>query len=959
MAISRRNAIKSIVSASVCGVTGAVLAKTKLPVIEDNPRESYKSNYSETLYRTEFKNSYGKKKDHGYAYHCVNCQGNCAWEVWIKDGKVTRENQSRSYPLHNPKIPDFNPRGCNKGAQHSQFMYEADRLLYPMKRAGKRGEGKWTRISWDEAIDEVAQKLYDNLTKKGPASNYIHMGAGVLSEARGASVKRLGTLLGAVRPYIASYVGDMFPGTSVVYGEGNIGCTYDFHYQANVNVWWGCNPNQSRIPDAHFLWEGKYNGAKNIVISPDFNSTCIHADLWVPIKPGYDGHLALSIMNEIITHKMYDSKFLKEFTDLPILVRVDTKEMLRLSDIKKESEVYDQEMFETLEEKSGDKEDHGHEVFFTYNNNNKKVTVMPGCEGSAVETIRLKDQGWDIDPALEGTWEIELKDGKKVKVTTVFTLMKKELGYFNPKEMAKVTGVPASIVKILAQDLTRPKIAMVTIGFSIGKYFNGMLNQRAISSLTALTGRLGPRGGLETENEWSIDGLGGLSGFGGEFRHRFGSGFVSEYVLGGQDKSNDDYFKADDVEAGSGVSKSEYDKEKKHMLESYKGDANVGKGKSFWDSCDLFMIFADARFRRNKGHYKEAFLKQAEYLVYGDFRMSDFAMYADLLLPCKSHYEVWDLRTNPGYHRYANIAHPPANLNPVGESKSEWEISTLVAERLEVIANREYKKSGDKKAILIEDKSHTNNGYRDLSVVGKTFTNNGALRTDKDAVEFALKEVKQFGGNTTKTMWERGGYLTLNEQAGKTSPLYPDKPYNFFENNLYLRQRFHTMTGRITFYVDHHLWIKTGAHVPTAKEPIAPKRYPFLLQTPHARWSIHSTYKTSTILQRMQRGKPYIMVNPKVGKKLGFKDGDDVLMKNDFGTCQVMAKLTSNVPLDCIVMEHGWEPFMFKDQTGQNQIMGDMINLLELSDGWGHLKFGVNWDGNQHAYETTVDIVKA
>ncbi|MDH5415001.1 MAG: hypothetical protein OEW87_12750, partial [Flavobacteriaceae bacterium] len=102
MSISRRSALKSIVSAGVCSAAGAAFGKTRLPVIEDDPRESYKSNFSENLYRAEFKRTYGEKKNHGFAYHCVNCQGNCAWEVWVDNGKVTRENQSRSYPSHNP-----------------------------------------------------------------------------------------------------------------------------------------------------------------------------------------------------------------------------------------------------------------------------------------------------------------------------------------------------------------------------------------------------------------------------------------------------------------------------------------------------------------------------------------------------------------------------------------------------------------------------------------------------------------------------------------------------------------------------------------------------------------------------------------------------------------------------------------------------------------------------------------
>jgi complex iron-sulfur molybdoenzyme family reductase subunit alpha len=129
--------------------------------------------------------------------------------------------------------------------------------------------------------------------------------------------------------------------------------------------------------------------------------------------------------------------------------------------------------------------------------------------------------------------------------------------------------------------------------------------------------------------------------------------------------------------------------------------------------------------------------------------------------------------------------------------------------------------------------------------------------------------------------------------------------------------------------------------------------------TPHARWSIHSTYKTSPILLRLQRGQPLLSINPEVAKQRGIADGDLVKMFNELGEVKLMAKLSPTVPPDALVMEHGWEPFMYARKQGHNLLVGDMLNLLELSDGWGHLKFGTNWDGNQHAYETTVELAKA
>jgi complex iron-sulfur molybdoenzyme family reductase subunit alpha len=960
MSITRRDLLKNMAvvgaGAAVGVVGGDAQAKLPAPERRDDPLRHPPAGETatEAMYRREFSDSFGDAGDHGFAYHCVNCQGNCAWQVWSKDGKVTRENQSASYPSIAPDIPDANPRGCNKGVQHSQTMALPDRLLYPMKRVGARGEGKWQRISWDEAITTTAEKLYETMLSVGPAGNYIHVGAGILTEARAASVKRLGALLGAVRPYIASYVGDMFPGVSVVYGEGNVGCTFDFIYRSNVAVFWGCNPNTSRIPDAHYLWEGKYNGAKIIVITPEYNSTAIHADLWVPVKPGGDGHLAMAIMQRIVERKLYDAAFLAKYTDLPLLVRGDTRRLLRLSDLA--ADAIDPKLAELF---AADPQKH-HDVFLVFDKKSRRAVPLPGCEGSTIDTLRLEDLDWSIAPALEGRFTVKLADGKSVPVEPVFQSLKRELARFTPAKTQATTGVHPAIVDELAHDLAKSKVAVITLGFAVGKHFNGMLSQRAISSLAALSGKLGPSGGINSENEWNITGLGPLSGFEGRYNHRFASGFTSEFMLGDGLSTFDKAFADEDVRRATGLSKSEYKRRVAAMLEHGKNDDGYkdGQGKPYWTTTETFLLFADARFRRNKGDYKRAFLEKAKFIAYGDIRMSDFAQYADILLPCKSHYETWDIRTNPGYHRFANIAYPPPHLQPIGETKSEWEICTLLVEKMEALAKDRYARTKDPKALRIPDPTHSQSGTRPMDELVKEFTLGGRLRTDRDAVEFALEHVDQFKPNTTKSIYERGGFLTLNEKAGKSSPLYANRPYNTFESQLFLSQRFDTLTGRLTFYVDHPQWIEAGAAIVTAREPIRPRKHPFTLMTPHARWSIHSTYKTSPTLLRLQRGKPYVMINPEVAKRRGIKDGDDVRMFNDLGEAILMAKLVPGVPKDAVVMEHGWEPFMFRGRKGHNALVGDMLNLLELSEGWGHLRFGTNWDGNQHAYDATVELAR-
>jgi len=959
----RRNFLKfSGVTAAMVASQGALFAKTDVMKVE-NGKEGYpNTTYTEDMYRNEFGFIRGNTEDTGFAYHCVNCQGNCAWEIWSHNGVVTRENQSARYPSINPKIPDFNPRGCNKGVQHSQIMYEKDRILYPMRRVGERGEGKWQRISWDEAANEVAQKIWDVMTDptKGPDKLMVHAGTGLLTEGRRGGPLRFSTMLGSSRIYPASYLGDMFSGAAVAYGEGNVGCTYDFMYNVDTAIFWGGNPSVSRIPDAHFVWEGKYNGAKVIVITPEFNASARTADIWIPIKAGTDNILAASVIHEILKEKLYKPEFMKIFTDLPFLVIKDTKKLLRRSDVEKAKNPEDAEKY--------------HEEFYVMNKNTDEIALMPGTEGSAHKSIRIAELG--IDPELEGEWDVELLNGDEVEVTTVFEMLKENIEKFSPEETQKLTGVHPDTVKMLARDIALPKVVSITTGFSLNKYFNGLMSIWNISSICGLTGRLGPYGGLNTENEFKLSGLDVLAGFGGKYAARFGSGFVGEFVFGDGMKTFDKYFSDEDVKrAQNGMGKKEYMEIITAMLAKGKlGKANNeskhGNVVKPWWEPEVCLVVADSKFRRNKGaDYREAFFKKISYFAYSDYRMSETAVYSDLLLPAKSHYEVWDLRTSPGYHRFTNLAQPVANMKPVGEAMDEWSMMALIAKKLEEIAN---KPENISKAKVKDDKRYAKPGFHDLSIVYKEFTNTDEeseaamepyLGTDKMAIDAALEKCEQYEGWTAEKMYKAGGFLQLNEKAGKVSPLYSDRPYNTFENMLYRFERFETLSGRQTFYVDHDLYIKMGANTNTAMEgirPIDPKRYPFVLMTPHARWSIHSNYKASRTLQRLQRGGvPYGQINREVAKIKGIKDGDMLKVSNTLGEFYVMAKVSSSCPPDGLVMEHGWEPYMYRYNKGHNECVPTSLNLLEMADGWGHLKFGGLWDGNQYAYDGAVNIEKA
>lgn len=957
----RRDFLKvSGMTAALVASQGSLFAKTNVISVENGKNNYPNTNYTEEMYRNEFSFVYGKKEEHGFAYHCVNCQGNCAWEVWSNNGVVTRENQSARYPVINAKIPDFNPRGCNKGVQHSQVMYQKDRILYPMKRVGERGEGKWKRISWDEAAETICQEIFNCMTdpERGPDKLMVHAGTGLLTEGRRGAPLRFSTQLGAIRIYPSSYLGDMFSGAAIAYGEGNMGCTWDFMYTVDTAVMWGGNPSVSRIPDAHFVWEGKYNGAKIITITPEFNATAKSSDLWIPIKAGSDNILAMGVINVIINEKLYRPEFMKTLTDLPFLVDVETQKLLRRSD---------------MEHAANDEDHHKYmEQFYSWNTAKNEIALMPGTEGSSEKSLRLDDHG--IVPALEGSWTIKDMHGHSRKVTTVFEMLKKSAAKFSPEAIQEVTGVHPDTTRQLARDIAIPKVVEITTGFSLNKYFNGVMTIWNISSICGLTGRMGPYGGINTENEFTLSGLGELSGFSGKYNARFGSGFVGEFVFGDGMKTFDQYFGDDDVKrAQNGMTKKEYMAVLSELLKDGENnkknlDSKHGNKNKPWWQPDCALIVADSKFRRNKGsEYRKAFLNKTKFYAYVDYRMSEAAQFADILLPAKSHYEVYDIRTSPGYHRFTNLAQPVANIKNIGEAMDEWSMFTFLAKKMEELANRPENKP---KAKVPDHKKYAKPGFHDLTIFHKEFTNTdeeseGAgevyLGTDKMAVQAALEKCEQYEPWTMEKMYKVGGFLLINEKAAKSSPLYSDRPFNSNEDHLYKMERLETVSGRQTFYVDHEMFIKMGAATNTGMEGIRPqsKDYPYVFMTPHARWSIHSNYKTSRTLLRLQRGVPAAQVNRKVAEAKGIKDGDTIRIYNALGEFYAMAKLSSSAPADGLVLEHGWEPYMYLKNKGHNEVVPTALNLLEMADGWGHLKFGGLWDGNQYAYDGAVNYEKA
>ena len=909
LSLDRRQFLGTTALAGVGAVTAdGAWALSKLEPLEDTLAEEYPYRAWEDLYRQEW------TWDHvGYAAHCINCVGNCAFEVFVKDGIVMREEQLAQYPQINERTPDANPRGCQKGAIHSSAMYEGDRLRYPMKRAGARGEGKWQRISWDQAATEIADKIIDIFEKYGPGNLMTHTGSGNLSHVRLAAPYRFASLVGGVQLDIFTDVGDLNTGAHLAYGNPLESFTSDAWFDADYIMLSLFNPNATRIPDAHYLWEARYNGARVVSVAPDYNPSSIHADLWVPIKPGTDPFFSMSLVQVVLAEKLYDEGFIKEQTDLTLLVRDDNGKLLRQSDVQADGKA---------------------DVFYMWDSAAGQAVMAPGSMGSEDKTLALGD----VDPALEGSFEVN-----GIAVTPAFVKMRDEAMKYTPEATEETTGIHPDLVRDEARRIAKANKVILAQGFNIGRYSNGIFTGWAQGLLLAITGHGGTRGGIDTSwIGWNSIGLLKLALFDFKKFPRLEAGGLGEFMRGEMHIEAKQHFDPQKLKERVGFDVDE-------LVEM--AQESIDKGwMPYHGHMKGLISIADNKFRRNKGaqNYRERILKEVEELFVNiNVRMDSTALWADYLLPAASHYEAWDLRS-VGFHRFVNVFTAP--VKPIGESKPDWDIMELLSRKVQERAKA-------RGVGAYEDGGVS----RDLHTIHDDFTMGGKLLTAYDATRWVVENSAELDGVTFEEGAKRG-FFVMGKAAGVNSTLKPDQPYNPFEHQVVDKKPYETLSGRITFYCDHERFQRLGATAPTARLHAGrdASRYPLHFYSPHTRWGIHSNWRSNKYMMRLQRGEPNIYISPKLAAAKGISDGGKVRVFNGIGEFFAQAKFYPSLPEDALMMEHGWEPYQFDQQKPLNNITATLLQPLELVGGWGHLKFILwKWNANQLAHESSVDVEAA
>lgn len=252
----------------------------------------------------------------------VNCGGNCIFQWHVQDGKITYMETD------NTGDSDLQARACLRGRSMRRWINSPDRLQYPMKRVGKRGEGNFQRISWDEAVTTIADQLKYTIETYGNAAIHVIYGTGMYSTT-GNPTKRLLNLLGGCLNYHFDYSTNMLS-AALPYLYGDSCSPYDNVYASSFSeaerasdlvVMFGNSPAETRMGGANAVWDFARvreavtgRGGKIVNIDYRLNETCSgHPDEWLPIRPGTDAALVSALVHELIVNGQADLDFLHNF----------------------------------------------------------------------------------------------------------------------------------------------------------------------------------------------------------------------------------------------------------------------------------------------------------------------------------------------------------------------------------------------------------------------------------------------------------------------------------------------------------------------------------------------------------------------------------------------------------------------------------------------------------------------
>jgi len=719
-----------------------------------------------------------------------------------------------AFGFESEQVPQL--RACLRGRSYRARIYSPERLLYPMLRVGERGEGKFKRASWDEALDFIARKMVELKRKYGPTAILDQAYAGTSycvlhksDQIEGLLARFLGMFGCRSNSWsVPSYQGTTFS-SRMTFGTIEDGNEDDAFAHSKLIVMWGWNPAYTFHGGNTFYYMrlAKQRGCKFVLVDPQYTDSAASYDAWwIPIKPNTDAAMLAGMAHHIFSNKLQDQAFIDKFV-----------------------------------------------------------------------------QGMDA-----GTMPDWAKGQENFKD---YILGKTDGVPKTPEWAERICGVKAADIRKLAEMYATTKPAALKASWAPGRASYGEQYNRMAAAVQAMTGNIGVLGGC-------AEGV--------------GKGWQSESVAYPYDENANIWYASikSDRWAHCVLNYPNVKREEVGLWpRSDKLDGVVPNIKAiWWHGSDWFNQLTHI----NK---EIEAVKKLELVVCQDSTITPSGLWADVLLPIATHFERHGVAL-PWYKGHYYI-HRPKAIAPLGESKTDFQVFTELACRLEQL-----------------DPALKDFGKRYNPRAGRGYFDNPDA-TDEAYLAAWWKDKVQARQGVTMP-WEefkrRGVYKFEFKQ-----------PLVAFREQIEQGKPFQTPSGKIEIFSTTLAkvtdWTKTqyGYPIPVIPKWIEPfeslnhplaKVYPFHMITPHPRWRTHSIFHNIPWLRETYQQE--ITLNASDAKRLGIRTGDIAEAWNARGRIVLPAYVTERcMPGVVVVYEGAW---MDRDKAGVDRAGNpDFLTLDEPS----------------------------
>lgn len=554
--------------------------------------------------------------------YCALCVSRCGSVAVVENGRFVALEPDPSHPTGGAL--------CAKGRAAPELVYHAERLLYPLKRTRPKGDPDpgWQRISWDEALDLTAARLRTIADEYGPES-VVFSAASPSTSASDDSMIWIQRLMSAFgTPNLCGAMelcgwGRYFA-TQFTFGASVPGVYMPDLERAGCILYWGYNPNLARLAHAVATTAALKRGARLIVVDPRRVGPANKADIWLRVRPGTDGALALGIAHVMIERGWYDRDFIRDWTNGPLLVRVDNGRLLTKNDLDAQGSA---------------------SQYVAWSETLGRPIAYDPATGSY--------EGAHPEPAIAGAYTVETGEGSVV-CRPAFDLATDLCRRYDPEAVEAICGIDRSQIEAAARMLWEARPVAYYAWSGVEMQSGSTQIARAIAMLYTLTGSLdGPGGNVLFP---MIPGEGAFGGVAPTPERRAPALGLSERPLGpsrAQHVTSDEVYRA--------------------ILEQrpYPVRGLVGFG------ANLLIAHADGRRGREA-------LAALDFYVHADLFMNPTAELADVVLPVASCFETEALKI--GFEGSAEAQSltqlRPRIVQPRGEARSDTEITFDLARRL-------------------------------------------------------------------------------------------------------------------------------------------------------------------------------------------------------------------------------------------------------------------------------------